>query len=590
MLYFILCYTKNNILGEIYMSMINFLKDIEDLYNVIVQPIDNIYKNTALESYRKKYNLKSNELIRDFYILNMGKKNGVVYTTEEISNYLVKNTIKKEDIINNPYIKIIDPSSGCGNIIFAIFDYLVNIYVKSLDEINKKNNLELSMENIKNHIVKNNLHATDIDNLALKILVLDLFYKNNIIFSNIQNKDFLTDDIEEKFNVFIGNPPYIGHKDIGKEYFKNIKENYGEIYINKSDLSYCFFKGSFDKGKSNCKVTFITSRYFLESESGKNLRRYITNKFYIDRIVDFYGIRPFKNVGIDPCIIFLTKKDKNNIYNNGKVEILKPSRSNYKKEVKYRRFLKESEEFKKDRWLLIDEKELNIFKKIENKCEISLKEICNSYQGIISGCDKAFIVNREDIQNKGLEKNIIKPWIKSSHIKRSGIESKDMFLIYSNEIDDEKKYPNIIKHLYEYVDKLKNRRECRKEIRKWYELQWGRKKEIFEGEKIIFPYKSKDNIFVLDRGNYFSADVYCMFIKEDMNYDYEFLIRILNSKIYQFYFQCFGKKLGENLYEYYPNTVMEMKIPKYFKKDFLEEELYDYFNLTKEEKEIIINE
>lgn len=56
------------------MSMINFLKDIEDLYNVIVQPIDNIYKNTALESYRKKYNLKSNELIRDFYILNMGKK------------------------------------------------------------------------------------------------------------------------------------------------------------------------------------------------------------------------------------------------------------------------------------------------------------------------------------------------------------------------------------------------------------------------------------------------------------------------------------------------------------------------------------
>ncbi|SNV86255.1 modification methylase bstVI [Clostridium cochlearium] len=582
--------------------MINILKDIENLYNVIVQPIDNVYKNIAIENYRKKYNLKENELMRDLYISNVEKKSGVVYTTEKISNYLVRNTIKEQDIINNPYIKIVDPSCGCGNIIFSIFDYLNNIYINNIEEINKKNNLRLSLKGVKRHIVNNNLYAIDIDNLALKILVIDFFYKNYVIFPNIQNKDFLTDNIEEKFNVFIGNPPYIGHKDVGKEYFKNIKENYGEIYINKSDLSYCFFKGSFNKGENDCKITFITSRYFLESESGKNLRRYIANNFYINKIVDFYGIRPFKNIGIDPCIIFLTKIDENNIYNNRKTEIIKPSRGDSKKnefieniinnkEIKYRGFLKEVKEFKKDRWLLINEQELNILKKIESKCKISLKEICNSYQGIISGCDKAFIVNRKIIETKRLEKTIIKPWIKSSHIKKTEVENKDMFLIYSNEIKDENKYPNIINHLYEYVDKLKNRRECRNGIRKWYELQWGRKKEIFEGEKIIFPYKSKNNIFVLDKGNYFSADVYCMFIKEDMKYDYEFLTSILNSKIYEFYFQCFGKKLGENLYEYYPNTVMEMKIPDYFKKGFIkEQELYDYFNLTEEEKEIVVNE
>lgn len=568
--------------------MIKFLEDIEDLYNVIVQSIDSIYKNIAVENCRKKYNLKNNELIRDFYISNMVKKNGVVYTTEEISNYLVKKTIKEEDIINNPYIKIVDPSCGCGNIIFIVFDYLIDIYTDNIEKVNARNNLNLSLDSIKNHIIKNNLYAIDIDILALKILVIDFFYKNNMVFCNIQNKDFLTDDIKEKFNVFIGNPPYIGHKDIEKEYFKNIKENYGEIYKNKSDLSYCFFKGSFDRGESNCKITFITSRYFLESESGKNLRRYIANNFCIDRIVDFYGIRPFKNVGIDPCIIFLIKRHENNIYNNKKVEIIKPSKDDYKK-VKYRRFLKEAEEFKKDRWLLIDNKESNILEKIESKCKISLKEICNSYQGIISGCDKAFIVNLEYIENKRLEKTIIKPWIKSSHIKKSGVENKDMFLIYSNEIKDEKEYPNIVEHLNKYVDKLKSRRECLKGIRKWYELQWGRKKEIFEGEKIIFPYKSKDNIFVLDKGNYFSADVYCMFIKEGMDYDYEFLISVLNSKIYKFYFQCFGKKLGGDLYEYYPNTVMDMKIPDYFKKGFIEEDLCNYFNLNEEERNIIKN-
>ncbi|NMA57376.1 MAG: class I SAM-dependent DNA methyltransferase, partial [Clostridium cochlearium] len=145
--------------------MINILKDIENLYNVIVQPIDNVYKNIAIENCRKKYNLKENELMRDLYISNVGKKSGVVYTTEKISNYLVRNTIKEQDIINNPYIKIVDPSCGCGNIIFSIFDYLNNIYINNIEEINKKNNLRLSLKGVKRHIVNNNLYAIDIDNL-----------------------------------------------------------------------------------------------------------------------------------------------------------------------------------------------------------------------------------------------------------------------------------------------------------------------------------------------------------------------------------------------------------------------------------------
>lgn len=80
-----------------------------------------------------------------------------------------------------------------------------------------------------------------------------------------------------------------------------------------------------------------------------------------------------------------------------------------------------------------------------------------------------------------------------------------------------------------------------------------------------------------------------MCIKENINnYSYNFLLFLLNSKLYKFYFQSFGKKLGEDLYEYYPNTLMDMMIPKEFlKENFRKEYLYKYFDLTEEEIDII---
>ncbi len=75
-------------------------------------------------------------------------------------------------------------------------------------------------------------------------------------------------------------------------------------------------------------------------------------------------------------------------------------------------------ELKQDGWVLIDDVSRDIINKIENKTNKTLGEICTSYQGIITGCDKAFIVDEETIKKENLERNIIKPWIKSSYINR----------------------------------------------------------------------------------------------------------------------------------------------------------------------------
>ena len=40
----------------------------------------------------------------------------------------------------------------------------------------------------------------------------------------------------------------------------------------------------------------------------------------------------------------------------------------------------------------------------------------------------------------------------------------------------------------------------------------------------------------------------------------EYLVGLLNSNIYEFYFKLFAKKLGKGMYDYYPNSILDLKI------------------------------
>jgi adenine-specific DNA-methyltransferase len=581
--------------------MLNLFKDkICELYNIILSPIDNMFKLTALDSYKKENKVAHKKDLGAVYyeFIKNNKEKGTVYTPEPISSYMIENTISAEQIIKNPYIKIVDPSCGTGNILISCFKHLRNLYRNNLATINRQNGLNLSIHGVDEHIIAHNLYGFDIDDIAVKLLVIVLYdISKGSVLRNGFNADFLLHESKQKYDVFIGNPPYVGKKSIDKEYASYLKNRYKEVYSDKGDLSYCFFKKALEDISHQGKLTFITSRYFLESPSGEDLRKVLKSECSIDKIVDFYGIRPFKNVGIDPVIIFITKGERE----DNKIEVIKPLsiKSENKKDFYNSVFLKDGNQFNRfflnknllssKGWILRDEKEREIVNKIKERSFTHLSTVCNSYQGVITGCDKAFVVTNEIIEKENIERDLIKPWIKSSYIEKNEVLRRDNYIIYSSLIKDPQQYPNAIAYIGAHKEKLLKRRECEKGVRKWYELQWGRSQEIFDGGKIILPFKASSNRFVFDKGSYFSADVYALVLKEDAPYTYEFLLYLLNSKIYEFYFKTFAKKLGEDAYEYYPNTLMKLCIPimrGFEGKD--ESYLYDYFQFNEEERKIIL--
>lgn len=400
------------------------------------------------------------------------------------------------------------------------------------------------------------------------------------------------------FDYIIGNPPYIGHKDLTKPYKEFLRKFYNEIFSDKSDISYCFIYRFMHKKFLNKKISFITSRYFLESVTGLNLRRYIKNNIKIDSILDFYGVRILEDIGVDSVIFSLDNNvsvnddsainvtkiniDAKNINEEELFEII----INNAKHFAFEKFIINQNKLRDAGWMLVPDNIMKLINKIENRCQLTLDDICDSYQGIITGRDRAFIVTPEIINSEKIELNLIKPWIKNSYVKKYNITKENLYIIYSNSISNIQEYPNAIRFISYEKEKLMNRRECINGLRKWYELQWGRVQDIFDGEKVIFPYKASSNRFALDSGSYYSADVYAIVIKQDKKQliSYYDLLGILNSRIYEVYFKSFAKKLGDNLYDYYPNTVMRLNMPTNFEKnkvgDYVKSIIEEYNKIT----------
>lgn len=529
----------------------DFIDDLKLIYSEIMDG-----NNPKLEYFKEKWEI--NEGIGEAYQRLCKKEHkkelGSFYTPFEVVRFMVDDILKDINYEKNPDIRILDPSCGGGYFLIEMYKRLVVMAEK------------IGVKNPEEHVMNVNLYGFDIDENAIMITQIEIYEKTGHAAPNIECRDFLI-GIKEEYDIIIGNPPYMGHKVLTGEYRERLHEEYKSVFSDKGDLSYCFIKRGIDSLKHSGRLAFLTSRYILEALNGNDIRRYIRENGKLVSIIDFYGVRIIKGVGVDNIILKFEKEleieytDFFRVKSTAKgmgAEVFNDITSKRERYVKHINM--NISRLKDEGWSFLDHVETSIINKING---FELSTFCDSFQGIITGCDEAFVIDRDDAISLNIERELLKPWIKNKNVREYSVTKSEELLIYSDLIMDEKIYENAIRYIEKYRGKLQKRRECEKGMRRWYELQWGRKPDLFEGSKIIYPYKASKNRFALDNGNYFSADVYAIKIKDMFinSISYEFLTGVLNSSIYEFYIKTMAKKLGDDLYDYYPNKIMKLKIP-----------------------------
>jgi adenine-specific DNA-methyltransferase len=222
------------------------------------------------------------------------KLRGGYYTPQKLANYITELTLKND-------MRILEPSCGDGSFLRSIKKMLghSNYNIEKIDAV----------EYIEEEANKSKKVLEDIDNAQV---INDDFYNFYV-------------NCKEKYNLIIGNPPYIRY-----QYLTTFqREKQAEVLIknkmksNKLINSWVFFLvACIELLEKNGKIAFVIPAEIMQVAYAEDLRKYLSKHLSKITIISFNELL-FEDAEQEVVVLIGTKKDKekeclisNSLYDN----------------------------------------------------------------------------------------------------------------------------------------------------------------------------------------------------------------------------------------------------------------------------------
>lgn len=365
---------------------------------------------------------------------------------------------------------------------------------------------------------------------------------------------FLSVPLTEKFDVIIGNPPYIRWKNIEPELKAELESNelWNKYFNSLCDYLFIFILKSIEHLQEGGELIFICTEYWMNTTHSASLRNYMCQNGYFTEIYHFKETPLFEKVTAS-FIIFKyikskTKKDGIKLYRYNKEKGLPTSeeladRSCFEKLT--------IPQFQTNcRWILATKEVQDKLIKFETSCvkpsnklfETELYRIgdyCDIGNGMVSGLDAAFQIKDTSELNTDENAALISV-MKAKDLCPYKNKSITKYIFIQEDITPEQfeiKYPHFVEHFKPYMEKLSNRYSYNRSIPYW-EFVFPRNQKLFERkeDRIFIPCKeriSNKNFFrfcYAPKGVYPTQDVTAIFKKTITKESIEYILAYLNNE------------------------------------------------------------
>lgn len=321
------------------------------------------------------------------------------------------------------------------------------------------------------------------------------------------------------FDIVIGNPPYIQlQKEHGKLAKLYADKNYKTL-ISTGDIYSLFYERGWHILKEKGYLAFITSNKWMRAGYGEKTRKFLADNTNPLILIDFGGVKVFDAATVDANVLIYKK------WENGRETKVCALKSDFSLKESLDKYVSKNSFFTsafntEKSWIIQSPIEERIKKKIEAIGTPLREWDVNIYRGILTGYNKAFIIDgkkkKELIAEDPRSAEVLKPILRGRDIKRYKADFADLWLILFpkgftiktmqkirreegvikeppprygwEEYDDAwnfiiSNYPAIAKHLIKYKDKAEKRLD---KGDYWWELRACAYMEEFEKEKIIY--------------------------------------------------------------------------------------------------------
>lgn len=227
------------------------------------------------------------------------KAGGVVYTPGYVVDAIVARTI---GVMERRPLRILDPACGAGAFLLGAYRHVARG--------------ESGARRVQ--LLRECVHGVDIDARAVEVARLSLLLEALTVGEvpralpelerTIRRGDALREEGAEKFDVIVGNPPYVRSQRIGHEASDYLFNRYRTL-TSKADLSLAFLEMSLGIVAADGLVGMICTSQWLTTDYGRELRRLLAGGL-VREIVDFASLPVFNNVSTYPAIVILSPQKR----------------------------------------------------------------------------------------------------------------------------------------------------------------------------------------------------------------------------------------------------------------------------------------
>ena len=230
------------------------------------------------------------------------KSRGAVFTKPDVVNFmldLVGYTADK-DLWT---LRLLEPACGSGS-------FLTAAARRTLDAWSRSGLADTALDSAI-LAVEVDQETADAAREALMVVLMSARLTNQsaarVAAAWVRCGDFLTTDIDQRFDFVVGNPPYVRPELVPPRRLATYRRLFPTM-VGRADLYVAFFDKSLEVLAPGGKTCLICVDAWTRNDYGRELRRLVTEQYALRVYVDMYGLDAFENdVGAYPSITVIER-------------------------------------------------------------------------------------------------------------------------------------------------------------------------------------------------------------------------------------------------------------------------------------------